>query len=600
MRKILKRQARGRLKKTYWLMVVLCLIMAVFSFDYASSLDVIRTDTSEDAPEDGYDAVLSKILEGRIQDGDTIAQNYLEAQKSRSSKVGIIAVEHSRGILGQVIDGISSASILNTAYRLMKNISNSDTISYILFFLLTFAFSIFLKVFFYNTLFIALKRFVMELRMYDKVPMSRFLFLIRVKRIINAALTLILKNVYYFFWSLTIVGFFVKSRSYMLVPYIIAENPDIKPKQAITLSRKMMHGHKWEAFVLDLSFIGWNILEFFTYGISGMLYSNPYHELTRAEYYAHIRSLAKSSNIPGIELLNDTFLYEKADTELLKQTYADVQPFLYEAETPVKKHAGFRGLLENAFGLTLFYDEDEINYQKIKAKQNATRDHRQIMKQNMYPFRLFTIHHKNHLVKLSSLTYDRHYSLFSIILIFFSMSFVGWCWEVSLHLLQEGVFRNRGVNHGPWLPIYGFGCVLILIFLYRFRNRPLIEFAAAVILCGIVEYSSAWYLETTHNGTKWWDYSGYFMNIDGRVCAEGLLIFGLGGLAIVYLLAPVLDNIIRKVPKKVTVIVACVLTVIFLCDSVYSSKHPNTGKGITDYDASILLPDTESTDSTQC
>lgn len=61
--------------------------------------------------------------------------------------------------------------------------------------------------------------------------------------------------------------------------------------------------------------------------------------------------------------------------------------------------------------------------------------------------------------------------------------------------------------------------------------------------------------------------------------------FGLGGIGIVYFVAPILDNWIRKIPKKVVLPLCIVLTMLFLADFGYSSLHPNTGKGITDYDS---------------
>ena len=170
--------------------------------------------------------------------------------------------------------------------------------------------------------------------------------------------------------------------------------------------------------------------------------------------------------------------------------------------------------------------------------------------------------------------------MLSLIMIFFMMSFVGWCWEVSLHLVEDGVFVNRGVLHGPWLPIYGVGSLLVLILLKRFREKPVLQFTLTVVVCGIVEYGTAWFLETKY-GQKWWDYSGYFMNIDGRICAEGLLVFGLGGLAIVYLIAPLLDNFLKKVNRKALLLAAIMLISLFSFDQIYSVKHPNTGAGIS-------------------
>ena len=178
--------------------------------------------------------------------------------------------------------------------------------------------------------------------------------------------------------------------------------------------------------------------------------------------------------------------------------------------------------------------------------------------------------------------YHRNYTVTSLILMFFVFSLIGWCWEVSLHLFNDGVFVNRGFFHGPWLPIYGSGGVLILVLLRRFADRPALMFVLTVILCGVVEYSVATFLwETQH--TYWWNYSGYFLNIQGRVCAEGLLVFGVGGLAFVYVLAPLFDEIFKRIPKRAAVSVCCILLVVFGADTVYSLISPNTGEGITDY-----------------
>lgn len=94
----------------------------------------------------------------------------------------------------------------------------------------------------------------------------------------------------------------------------------------------------------------------------------------------------------------------------------------------------------------------------------------------------------------------RNYSIPSLILIFFCMSFIGWFWEVSSHVVLYHSFANRGVLHGPWLPIYGVGGLLILMLLKKFREKPVVEFLLAVLLCGVVEYFTGLVLELTHDG----------------------------------------------------------------------------------------------------
>ena len=102
------------------------------------------------------------------------------------------------------------------------------------------------------------------------------------------------------------------------------ENPDMTAREAVTLSRKMMDGHKWECFVFELSFIGWEILGILTIGIFNIFYTNPYKTAAFTRYYAELRAEALEKGIPGSELLYDTYLYEKAGTFLLRAKYPDV------------------------------------------------------------------------------------------------------------------------------------------------------------------------------------------------------------------------------------------------------------------------------------
>ena len=181
---------------------------------------------------------------------------------------------------------------------------------------------------------------------------------------------------------------------------------------------------------------------------------------------------------------------------------------------------------------------------------------------------------------LKGLDFDRRYSITSLILLFFTFSFIGWIWEVTLHLVSDGVFVNRGTMFGPWLPIYGTGGILILVLLKPFRKSPWLLFITAFILCGIVEYFTGWYLETFKH-MKWWDYSGYIFNIDGRVCLEGLIIFGLGGCAFTYCLAPLIDNLYKNINPNLKSTICLILILLFAVDMVYSHFNPNCGDGIT-------------------
>ena len=99
-------------------------------------------------------------------------------------------------------------------------------------------------------------------------------------------LTMFLKNLFIFLWALLlIVPGIIKAYSYRMVPYILKDHPELSATEAITLSRQMMNGHKADAFVLDLSFLGWIILSALTAGILHIFYVGPYIRATDAELY---------------------------------------------------------------------------------------------------------------------------------------------------------------------------------------------------------------------------------------------------------------------------------------------------------------------------
>ena len=114
----------------------------------------------------------------------------------------------------------------------------------------------------------------------------------------NIVKTMFMQNLFIFLWSLLLVVHgIIKSYEWMMVPYIVAENPDIDYHAAMDRSRRMMDGHKMEAFVLGLSFIGWYILSGITFGLLGIFYVNPYVAQTMGEYYVSLSNTIVEPNI---------------------------------------------------------------------------------------------------------------------------------------------------------------------------------------------------------------------------------------------------------------------------------------------------------------
>ena len=98
--------------------------------------------------------------------------------------------------------------------------------------------------------------------------------------------TLFLRDLYLVLWTmLLIVPGIIKGYSYRMVPYILADEPDLTPNEAITRSREMMDGNKWQAFLLDLSFIGWILLGILTLGLVLVFWTAPYMQSSNAALY---------------------------------------------------------------------------------------------------------------------------------------------------------------------------------------------------------------------------------------------------------------------------------------------------------------------------
>ncbi len=125
----------------------------------------------------------------------------------------------------------------------------------------------------------------------------------------NVVKTIFLKNLFTALWTLLfVIPGFVKSYEYRMIPYLMAEYPDMASDEAFRISREMMMGNKWEAFVLDLSFFGWNIISALTLGLTGIFYSGPYQMLTNAALYL---ALKKTHPGFGYEQPDDNYYFQK-------------------------------------------------------------------------------------------------------------------------------------------------------------------------------------------------------------------------------------------------------------------------------------------------
>lgn len=196
--------------------------------------------------------------------------------------------------------GGSSSNSGNEDYSSIKNgaesLSNVDmtllitsVVAIMAVFLIAFVISFIIKTFVSNPIEIGARRFFMISR--ERTADFRELAFIFSNGYVKNAIIMLLRNIYISLWSLLfVIPGIIKSYEYRMIPYILAENPDIDRKTAFRFSKMMMDGQKWDTFVLDLSFIPWAMLSVITCGIVGVVYYMPYYNLTNAELYAELRN----------------------------------------------------------------------------------------------------------------------------------------------------------------------------------------------------------------------------------------------------------------------------------------------------------------------
>ena len=504
----LKRQGKSAFYRNWKSCILICFIYTIlvggtiisfnreFDFDYRDNIKNININNIN---ADSNSDIVNEFLQGISG----------EEKKEESE----FLTSATNGVFATLVNNVSrSGSYLFGFLNAINQMLFKDRIWASVIIIIGAVISLFYWIFVSKVLEVGQARFFLENKRFTKTKANKLLLPYRLGKTTHTAYTMFIKNIYTILWSFTIVGGFIKHYSYCLVPYILAENPNMKTKEVLKLSQDMMNGYKWEMFKLDLSFIGYYLLGILTFNISNLVFTTPYINSTKAESYMLIREISKTKGIENIGLLKDNQL---------------------EGEVVLEEYPIYEYMLK------------------------STKEHRWLR-----------------------LNYNRKYAITDIILIFFIVAVFGYIFEVLLHLFQYGNFVKRGTLHGPWLPVWGAGGIAMLVLLKPFRKNPFIYFVLSMLVCGVIEYGTSVYLELVHH-MSWWDYHGFFLNINGRVCLEGLMLFAVGGLVVTYVAAPIIANFLDKVSKKWKVIVCIILISLMAFDFYYSGKYPNIGEGVT-------------------
>lgn len=157
---------------------------------------------------------------------------------------------------------------------------------------------------------------------------------------------------------------------------------------------------------------------------------------------------------------------------------------------------------------------------------------------------------------------------------FFIYSALGWLLETGYSFLVLGHFENRGFLIGPICPIYGFGMLIMILWLSRYRQKPLKLFFLSILVFSIFEYVVSYGLDAIFH-LKWWDYTQDFMNVNGRISLFYSFGWGIIGLVVIHLIHPCIQKITNPIFQKVPVLfqdsILKLLVIIAIIDCILSS-----------------------------
>ena len=158
---------------------------------------------------------------------------------------------------------------------------------------------------------------------------------------------------------------------------------------------------------------------------------------------------------------------------------------------------------------------------------------------------------------------------YSYCILFFIFSFLGWVMEVTLTLITDKKFVNRGFLLGPCCPIYGCGCILLNLLLHNYTNNILVLFILTMFTCSLLEYITSFLMEKIFK-LRWWDYSQMKFNINGRICLETMTPFSILGVLAIKFATPFFITNINKLSEKTILIISIILITLFIIDVIIS------------------------------
>ena len=264
-RKELKEKAKKVVHRNYWTAIVVCFLIALLTGEFGTS--ILGIWQSEDSMDPDY--VIHHQMDKKY------GLNEIQTKVFKTVEANLNSAMKPQKYIFKIWDGIHSFQMNQMQLGVLLCIGS----------VIALAFTILVA----DPLIVGEKKYFLKARRNNNTKIGVLVEVFQKEHWFHIAIIMFLRNIYNALWYLTIIGGIIKTYEYRMIPYILAENPNIERREAFRLSKQMMKGNKWKTFILDLSFLGWNFLSVLTFGILSILYVNPYNVTTMTELYVVLK-----------------------------------------------------------------------------------------------------------------------------------------------------------------------------------------------------------------------------------------------------------------------------------------------------------------------
>lgn len=160
-----------------------------------------------------------------------------------------------------------------------------------------------------------------------------------------------------------------------------------------------------------------------------------------------------------------------------------------------------------------------------------------------------------------------------LLMVFTFGGFFGFIYEELFYRIDLGYFVKRGTTFGPWIPIYAFGALFIVVATERYRAKPVILLFVSTVISGVLEFVTGYVLFNAFN-VRLWDYNTEIWNwgnIGGYICFRSLAFFGASAVCLQYIVHPIINKISDNISERLFKIIVLVPTMLFVSDIILST-----------------------------